>query len=132
MTEHECKCKQPTNIMDLGLHERSLPFLTWIMRMMDGVQTPFDQVFFVPVREKFGNAEARWATAFFGENNACLEYWIIYKDDEATAVAQRVTANGKIECGFYHLIMLPVSKEGVVDLIKKLPKVHVCCKTQQH
>ena len=117
------RCKEcPRSVIDIDLPERSLAFLLYIMRVTYGCNVPLEDIIFAPVKQKFGLAEARWATVFYADESELLEFWIIYKDDEPTAVATRMISGGDIDTGFAQLVINPIS-DGVKDLIKNLPPV---------
>ncbi len=114
------------NIFDLDIHERTIAFLTYIIRMEDGIGLPWEEINFLKINEKFGKANAQWFTRFSIGYDFAIEYFLIYKDGECTALAKRITrlrdGGMEVDTGFTQFIMMPVS-EGVRDLILALPKM---------
>ena len=111
------------NVMDLDLPERSLAFLLYIIKIGDKINVETSEIQFVPIKERFGRGEARWATAFYASKEDFIEYWIIYIDDEPMAVAQRTTNGDQIGISFSQLVMMPIYSNGIALLIEKLPQV---------
>ena len=116
--DYELRC-----VDDIGLSEESFAFLLYILRVSDGVQGATHELIFAKCDEKFGQAQATWATIFASEEGT-IEYWIIEKDGKATALASRYIDNdGDESYMFTQFIMLPIDVEGVKKLVKKLPSV---------
>ena len=127
MEKEKKHCSHPAcgnrPIDHIGLPERSLAFLLYIMRITDGIKMDREDIVFTPVKEKFGAAEARWATVFGGNDGVFLEYWIIYIDDEPMAVAQKIISTEGVDCAFFQLVIKDINMKGVTKLIESLPFV---------
>ena len=110
-------------ILDLPLHERSLSFLTYILRVTDRIETDFDKINFAACDVKFGKGSAKWVTAFYEQSIGHVEYWIIYLGDDATGLVTKyfdVHGNYK-DCAYSHFLLMEIDVEGVRKLIEKLP-----------
>lgn len=119
---HEIEIGKTLNELDLS--PESHAFLLYIMRITDGIELPEEEIVFAPIDIKFGVAKAKWATMFVDTDGDWTEYWIIYRDNVATAVVTRyIDADQTMSCAFTQFMLLPINQEGVVELIEQLPKV---------
>ncbi len=111
-----------TSLDELPLSEETLAFLHYVIRVTDQISVETEDIFFAPCNVKFGLATARWVTMFNNEVDDFIEYWIIYKEDKASAlVTKYIDSNGSQNVAFTQFILHPISTEGVTDLINELP-----------
>ncbi len=107
---------------ELRLSEETLAFLHYIIRVTDQIDVETEEIFFAPCNVKFGSATARWVTVFNNEVDDLIEYWIIYKDNKASALATKyIESNGTQNVAFAQFILHPINHEGVTSLINELP-----------
>ncbi len=118
---------------ELSLSDETLAFLHYVIKVTDQIDVELEEIFFAPCNVKFGLATARWVTVFNNDVDDLIEYWIIYKDDKASALATKyIESNGTQNVAFTQFILHPINHEGVTSLINKLPSAIDVARNNNH
>lgn len=113
------------NLLKLDLNPTQIAFSLYVIR--EYFSGPLEEINFDLREEKFAARKTKWVCAFYADVNQ-LEFWIIYKDDEALGMAWRIILDGVVkDKGLINYELNPYSKSVAHQAINDLPIIKRKC-----
>ncbi|PSU33690.1 hypothetical protein [Photobacterium lutimaris] len=82
-----------------------------------------EKLYFIRNDVPFGNQTIKYMTTFNNDLNGRIEYWIVFDNDQAAGVAQRLTYDDNFETSFIHFKINPEEDKYLAAKIASMPPV---------
>lgn len=80
---------------------------------------------FKPCDTPFGKYIIKYETTFINDLEGLVEYWIVFNDDKALGVAQRISYDANFESSFLHFKLNREDEAQILSQIPLLPQVYI-------
>lgn len=110
------------DIPDAKLTETHKLFVLYVMRDYLGHNICFEELSFFELEQPFGAAKTKFASVY-GAEDGLLEFWIVYRDDNPSGLAFRLTHAGKQDNGMVQFNIVAIHEDGVRNIIRALPSL---------